>query len=105
MPLAPFDAEILITLGFLIGSAGDWPRGVALAERANTLNSDAAIGFYQSTHYYDDYLKGDYEHALEFRRLHPDQQVLYAYIEYIGMPRASRAGTVCGTCPIRTSAR
>ena len=28
-------------------------------------------------------MKGDYERALEFRRLHPDQQAIYAYIEYI----------------------
>jgi tetratricopeptide (TPR) repeat protein len=33
--------------------------------------------------YYDYYLKGDYERALEFRRLHPDQQAIHAYIEYI----------------------
>jgi tetratricopeptide (TPR) repeat protein len=33
--------------------------------------------------YYDYYLKGDYERALEFRRLHPDQHAIYTYIEYI----------------------
>ena len=33
--------------------------------------------------YYDYYLQGDYEHALEFRRLHVDQQAMHAYIEYI----------------------
>ena len=33
--------------------------------------------------YYYYYLKGDYERALEFRRLHPDQQTIHAYIEYI----------------------
>ena len=32
---------------------------------------------------YDYYLQGDYEHALEFRRLHVDQQAMHAYIEYI----------------------
>lgn len=83
MALAPYDAEIMVTLGFLIASSGQWQRGVALAKKANALNADAAIGWYQSTLHYDYYLKGDYEHALEFRRLHSDQKVIYAYIEYI----------------------
>ena len=60
-----------------------WQRGVGLAQKANELNADAAIGWYQSTLYHDYYLNGDYERALEFRRLHPDQQAIHAYIEYI----------------------
>ena len=28
-------------------------------------------------------MKGDYERALEFRRLHPDQHAIHTYIEYI----------------------
>ena len=28
-------------------------------------------------------MNGDYERALEFRRLHPDQQAIHAYVEYI----------------------
>ena len=83
MALAPYDAEIMVTLGFLIASSGQWERGVALAKKANALNADAANGWYQSTLHYDYYLKGDYERALEFRRLHSDQKVIYAYIEYI----------------------
>jgi tetratricopeptide (TPR) repeat protein len=83
MALAPFDGEILATLGHLIADSGQWERGVALAEKANALNADAAIGWYQATLYYDYYLNGDYERALEFRRLHPDQQAIHAYIEYI----------------------
>jgi adenylate cyclase len=83
MALAPYDAEIMVTLGFLIASSGQWERGLALAKKANALNADAANGWYQSTMHYDYYLKGDYEHALEFRRLHSDQKVIYAYIEYI----------------------
>ena len=62
---------------------GQWQRGVALAKKANALNADAAIGWYHITLYYDYYLKGDYERSLEFRRLHPDQQAIYTYIEYI----------------------
>jgi adenylate cyclase len=83
MALAPFDGEILATLGHLIASSGQWQRGVALAKKANELNADAAVGWYHAAMYYDYYLQGDYEHALEFRRLHVDQQAMHAYIEYI----------------------
>ena len=41
---------------------------MALAKKANALNADAAAGWYHSTMYYDYYLHGDYEHALELRR-------------------------------------
>jgi len=81
--LAPYDAEILATLGCMMADSGQWERGVALAEKANTLNADAAVGWYPHALYYYHYLKGDYERALEFRRLHPDQQAIHAYIEYI----------------------
>ena len=83
MELAPYDAEILATLACMIADTGQWQRGVTLAEKANALNADAAIGWYHHTMYYDYYLKGDYERALEFRRLHPDQKAIHAYIEYI----------------------
>ena len=83
MALAPYDGEILAGLGALIASSGQWQRGVALVTKANALNADAALGWYQVTMYYDYYLKGDYERALEFRRLHPDQKAIYTYIEYI----------------------
>ena len=46
--LAPYDGEILAVLGYLIASSGQWERGVALAEKANALNADAAIGWYQA---------------------------------------------------------
>ena len=83
MALAPYDAEILATVGHLIASSGQWQRGVALAKKANELNADAAIGWYHAAMCYDYYLQGNYEHALEFRRLHVDQQAMHAYIEYI----------------------
>jgi adenylate cyclase len=35
--LAPFDAESLATLAYMTATSGDWPRGVALAEKANAL--------------------------------------------------------------------
>ena len=82
MALAPYDGEILATLGCMIANL-DRKRGVALVERANALNADAAIGWYHHALFYDNYLKGDYERALEFRRLHPDQQAIHAYVEYI----------------------
>jgi tetratricopeptide (TPR) repeat protein len=126
--LAPYDGEILAVLGSLMAHIGQRERGVALAKKANALNADAAIGWYQEALYYDYYLNGDYERALEFRRLHPDQQAIHAYIEYIpvygqsaarkrrlktgascsprspaGRPKASWPGTTCGTCAMRTS--
>jgi TolB-like protein/class 3 adenylate cyclase/tetratricopeptide (TPR) repeat protein len=81
--LAPYDGEILAVLGYLIASSGQWERGVALVQKANTLNADAAIGWYQVAMFYNSYLKGNYARALEFRRLHPDQHAIYTYIEYI----------------------
>jgi tetratricopeptide (TPR) repeat protein len=81
MALAPFDGEILAVLGSLMAHIGQRERGVALAKKANAY-ADAAIGWYQETLYYD-YLNGDYERAFEFRRLHPDQQAIHAYIEDI----------------------
>ena len=83
LALAPYDGEILATLGHMLAVSGQWQRGVALAVKANALNANAAIGWYQATLYYDYYLKGDYERALEFRRLHADQHAIHAYIEYI----------------------
>ena len=82
MALAPYDAEILATLGCMIANL-DRQRGVTLVEKANALNADAAIGWYHHAMLFDYYLKGDYERALEFRRLHPDQDAIHAYIEYI----------------------
>jgi len=83
MALAPFDGEILATLGCMIAVSGQWQRGVSLAEKANALNPDAAIGWYHHALFYNHYMKGEYERALEFRRLHPDQQAVHAYVEFI----------------------
>lgn len=81
--LAPYDAEILAALGYMIASTGQWQRGVSLADRANALNAHAAAGWYHAALLFDYYLKGDYERALEMRRQHADQQARHAYIEYI----------------------
>ena len=74
----------------MIADVGQWQRGVTLAEKANALNADAAIGWYHHTLYYYYYLKGDYERALEFRRLHPDRRAIHAYIEYVPALRPAR---------------
>ncbi len=66
--LAPYDAEIIATLACMISAAGDHQRGVALAEKANALNAEAAAGWYHSTVYTARYLNGDYERALEVAR-------------------------------------
>jgi len=44
MALAPYEAEILVTLGGRIALSGQWQRGVALVKKANALNANAAIG-------------------------------------------------------------
>ena len=83
MALAPYDAEIVAILGSMIAYSGQWQRGVALVRKANALNADAAIGWYQSTMSHEYYLNGDYERALELQRQNPDQETYYAYIESI----------------------
>ena len=45
MALAPYDAESLATIAYMTATSGDWPRGLALAEKANALNADAAAGW------------------------------------------------------------
>ena len=85
MALAPYDAEILATLGDLIASSGDWQRGVALVTKANALNADAASGWYQFTMYKDYYVKGDYERALEILRQDPEKGSIFKYIYYIAV--------------------
>jgi tetratricopeptide (TPR) repeat protein len=81
--LAPYDAESLAIIAYMIATSGDWPGGVALAERANALNADAAAGWYNATLYLNYYLTGDYERALEFIRRDPSQEALYSYIDYL----------------------
>ena len=74
MALAPYDAESLATIAYMTATSGDWPRGVALAEKANALNADAAAGWYHATLYLNYYLTGDYERALELIRQDPNQE-------------------------------
>ena len=83
LALAPYDAEIMATLACMISAVGDHARGVALAEKANALNAESAIGWYHSTVYTADYLKGDYTHALEVARRNQDAEMFYSYLEII----------------------
>jgi adenylate cyclase len=83
MALAPYDAESLATIAYMTATSGDWSRGVALAEKANALNADAAAGWYHATLYLNYYLTGDYERALELIRQDPNQETLYHYIDYL----------------------
>ena len=73
----PANRETAISAGVAIGqfcAASSWHSWPWKAFNHGTLHH---------TLYYYYYLKGDYERALEFRRLHPDQQAIHAYIEYI----------------------
>ena len=82
--LAPYDAELLATIAYMTATSGDWPRGVAMAEKANALNADAAAGWYHATLYLNYYLTGDYERALELIRQDPNQDAtLYSYVDYL----------------------
>ena len=60
---------------------------MALAKKANALNADAATGWYQETMYYDYYLNGDYQRALELIRQDPGQTsdlLLHRIHPYVG---------------------
>ena len=85
MALAPYDAEILAIFGYMVAISGQWQRGVALAEKANALNADAAAGWYHSTLSLDSYLHGDYQRALELTRQDPGRQSAYLYVRYISI--------------------
>ena len=83
MALAPYDAEILAVLAYMIASSGDWQRGAELAKKAHALNADAAWGWYEATLYLAYYIMGDYERALEVIRHTPDQQAFVTSLDYL----------------------
>ncbi len=89
MALAPNDAEIMATLGCMMAKAGQWQRGVALVNKANTLNAGAAVGWYHSAVALDYYLKGDYERALAVMRQNPDKAT---YTENYNIPIYGQLG-------------
>ena len=85
MALDPYDAEIPAIFGYMVAISGQWQRGVALAQKANSLNPDTAAGWYQTTLSFDSYLHGDYQRALELTRQDPGRQSAYLYVRYISI--------------------
>lgn len=83
LKLAPYDAHIMGVLGFMTAASGDWERGVAMAVRANALNPGAVAGWYHATVFYDAYLKGDYQRALEITRQDTNREAPYVLVAFI----------------------
>ena len=63
--LNPMDGNSIAFLGELLTYAGDWERGMALAERAKQLNPHHP-GWYWYADFYNSYRQGDYRGALSF---------------------------------------
>ena len=63
--LNPMDGNSIAFLGELLTYAGDWERGMALAERAKQLNPHHP-GWYWYADFYNSYRQGDYRGALDF---------------------------------------
>jgi TolB-like protein len=63
--LNPMDGNSIAFLGELLTYAGDWERGMALAERAKQLNPNHP-GWYWYANFYNSYRQGDYRDALNF---------------------------------------
>jgi adenylate cyclase len=63
--LNPMDGNSIAFLGELLTYAGDWERGMALAERAKQLNPNHP-GWYWYANFYNAYRQGDYRGALNF---------------------------------------
>ena len=59
------DGNSIAFLGELLTYAGDWERGMALAERAKQLNPHHP-GWYWYADFYNAYRQGDYRGALNF---------------------------------------
>jgi tetratricopeptide (TPR) repeat protein len=85
MNLDPDNPDILATLGALIANTGQWQRGVGLVEKAHDLNPEAALGWYDSTMYLNDYMNGDYESALRRAVQNEDKESLYVFIDFIAI--------------------
>src|SRR5437762_13990575 len=59
------DGNSIAFLGELLTYAGDWDRGMALAERAKQLNPNHP-GWYWYADFYNAYRQGEYRGALNF---------------------------------------
>lgn len=83
MALGSYDAEILAALGYMFAISGQWQRGVELVRKAHALNAHSSAGWYHVTLYFDYYMKGEYERALEMIRRDPGGQSAYLNVVYI----------------------
>ena len=63
--LNPMDGNSIAFVGELLTYAGDWERGMALADRAKQLNPNHP-GWYWYADFYNAYRQGDYRGALNF---------------------------------------
>ena len=81
--LAPFNAEIFGQLGAIITMTGQWDRGIALVNKADSLNPVSAAGWSHSARFYDFYRRGDYAKAIEVIRQHPAQGICETIHKYV----------------------
>ena len=82
LTLAPNDALLLAEVGALLGFAGEWERSVALVTKADTLNPEAAAGWYHSILYYDHFFEGQYAEALSIISQSPAQNLFETVAKY-----------------------
>lgn len=88
--LNPYDSEAVAMLGILSGYAGDWDRGRDWTARAMALNPDHP-GWYRFSHFFDAYLDGRYEEALEIQqRVNQPDYFADPYTKTIVMVRLGR---------------
>lgn len=85
LQLAPYDAETIVALGFLVEISGQWERGTALIERAHELNPYATGGWYHSGMFYKHFRLGEYEEALNFVRQGPSQELSENFVKYVSV--------------------
>lgn len=83
LEMSPFDADIIASIAMVYGFLGDWDAGVALARKANALDEYSASGWYHTTLYYDHYLKGEYQAAVDIIVGHPNQNQTETIVKYV----------------------
>ena len=83
--LAPHNAQIVVVMGTLVGFTGQWERGARLVRRAHELDAATAAGWYHSTLFYDHYLKGEYDQALDIIQRHPLKNLSETHLKFIAV--------------------
>ena len=81
--LAPFNAEILAQLGAVVTFTGQWDRGIALTNKAISLNPVSAAGWSHSARFFDHFRKKEYAKAIEVIRQHPAQGICETINKYV----------------------